>query len=73
MNPDNLAERGICALTTAGRRKAIQTYERRMATELRHPLFGYRASYRPTLEIQARLLAAVLEGDIAAYRPLTTR
>jgi CRISPR-associated protein Cas1 len=64
---------GAVALTTNGRRKAIQTYERRMATDLRHPLFGYRASYRRTLEIQARLLAAVLEGDIGRYRPLTTR
>ncbi len=44
-----------------------------MSTELRHPLFRYRASYRRTLEIQARLLAAVLVGDVPAYRPLTTR
>jgi CRISPR-associated protein Cas1 len=32
-------------------------------TELRHPLFRYRASYRRCLEIQARLLAAVLVSD----------
>ncbi len=70
---DFVERAGAVALTATGRRKAIQTYERRMATELRHPLFGYRASYRRTLEIQARLLAAVLEGDVAAYRPLTTR
>lgn len=70
---DFIERAGAVALTTTGRRKAVQTYERRMATELRHPLFGYRASYRRTLEIQARLLAAVLDGDIAAYRPLTTR
>jgi CRISPR-associated protein Cas1 len=70
---DFIERAGAVALTTSGRRKAIQTYERRMASELRHPLFAYRASYRRTLEIQARLLAAVLEGDIAHYRPLTTR
>jgi CRISP-associated protein Cas1 len=64
---------GGVALTDGGRRKAIRAYERRMATELRHPTFGYRASYRRTLEIQARLLAAVLVGDIPAYRSLTTR
>jgi CRISPR-associated protein Cas1 len=61
------------ALTAAGRRKLIATYERRVATELVHPLFKYRASYRRTLEIQARLLAAVLVGDIPQYRSLTTR
>ena len=50
-------------------RKLIAAYERRMATELRHPMFGYRASYRRTLEIQARLLAAALVGDVAATDP----
>jgi CRISPR-associated protein Cas1 len=70
---DFVARAGAVALTQRGRRKAIQTYERRMTTELRHPVFGYRTSYRRALEIQARLLAAVLVGDLAAYRPLTTR
>ena len=64
--------RGV-ALTNAGRRRVIAAYERRMRTELIHPVFRYRASYRRSLEIQARLLAAVLVGDLAEYRPLTTR
>jgi CRISPR-associated protein Cas1 len=70
---DFVKRAGGVALTDRGRRKAIAAYERRMATELRHPLFRYRASYRRCLEIQARLLAAVLVGDVPAYRPLTTR
>jgi CRISPR-associated protein Cas1 len=61
------------ALTPAGRRRVLATYERRMQEHLRHPVFGYRASYRRILEIQARLLAASLTGDVPAYRPLTTR
>jgi CRISP-associated protein Cas1 len=61
------------ALTNAGRRKVIAAYERRMRSQLTHPLFRYRASYRRSLEIQARLLAAVLVGDTDTYRPLTTR
>ncbi|MDW5592987.1 CRISPR-associated endonuclease Cas1 [Conexibacter stalactiti] len=61
------------ALTTAGRRKVIAAYERRVRTELRHPLFGYRTSYRRALETQARLLAAVLVGSAPPYRSLTTR
>jgi CRISPR-associated protein Cas1 len=70
---DFVKRAGGVALTDRGRRKAIAAYERRMATKLRHPLFRYRASYRRCLEIQARLLAAVLVGDVPAYRPLTTR
>lgn len=74
VGPDDFVRRaGGVALTARGRRKTIAAYERRMTQELRHPLFGYRASYRRCLEIQARLLAAVLVGDVPAYRPLTTR
>lgn len=70
---DFIERAGAVSLTATGRRKSIATYERRMTTKLRHPIFGYTASYRRTLEIQARLLAAVLSGDISSYRPLTTR
>ncbi len=71
--PDFITRAGGVALTDRGRRKVIAAYERRMKTELRHPIFHYRASYRRCLEIRARLLAAVLVGDIPAYRPVTTR
>jgi CRISPR-associated protein Cas1 len=70
---DFIARAGAVALTQEGRRRFTATYERRMRSKLRHPLFGYEASYRRTLEIQARLLASVLVGDAPAYRPLTTR
>jgi CRISPR-associated protein Cas1 len=70
---DFLTRAGAVALTSAGRRSVISAYERRLRTELTHPVFGYKASYRRTLEIQARLLAAALVGDSPDYRPLTTR
>ncbi len=71
---DDFVQRAMgTSLTASGRRKVIAAYERRMRTELRHPIFGYRASYRRSLEIQARLLGAVLMGDCPEYRPLTTR
>ena len=38
-----------------------------------HPLFEYRVSYRRLLEIQVRLLARVLEGEISAYPVFVTR
>jgi CRISPR-associated protein Cas1 len=70
---DFVRRAGAVALTPTGRKRLVATYERRMSTELRHPLFGYRASYRRSLEIRARLLAGFLAGDVPAYRPLTTR
>jgi CRISPR-associated protein Cas1 len=38
-----------------------------------HPLFEYRVSYRRLLEIQARLLARVIEGEIGSYPVFVTR
>lgn len=70
---DFISRAGAVSLTKRGRKQVIAAYERRMTAELKHPLFGYRASYRRTLEIQARLLAATLLGDVVDYRPLTTR
>ncbi len=70
---DFIRRASAVALTDRGRRSFVRAYERRMTTELRHPLFGYSASYRRGLEIQARLLAAALVGDVPAYRSLTTR
>lgn len=70
---DFIESRAGTALSSSGRRKFVASYERRMRDELRHPIFGYRASYRRTLEIQARLLAARVLGELHEYRPLTTR
>ena len=70
---DFVVSRAGAALTPIGRRKILAAYERRMSDELRHPVFGYRASYRRSLEIQARMLAARLVGELPEYRSLTTR
>jgi CRISPR-associated protein Cas1 len=64
---------GAVALTDAGRKKLIRAYERRVNVRLKHPLFGYEVTYRRAMELQARLLAAVVEGQLDEYRPLTTR
>ena len=44
-----------------------------MDTLVTHPLFEYRVSYRRLLEIQARLLGRVLEGEIGEYPVFLTR
>jgi len=64
---------GSVALTAAGRKGFFRAYELRMDTLATHPLFDYRVSYRRMLEIQARLLARVIEGEIGEYPVFTTR
>ncbi len=49
------------------RRAFIAAYERRLAQEVTHPVFGYRVSMRRLLEVQARLLARHLGGEIDDY------
>jgi CRISPR-associated protein Cas1 len=61
------------ALTPSGRRGFFQAYEARMDTLVTHPIFGYRVSYRRLLEVQARLLAKVLEGELDEYPAFITR
>ncbi len=61
------------ALTNDGRRRFIAAFERRLSHEVTHPLFGYRVSYRRLLELQARLLARHLLGEIPEYPQFTTR
>lgn len=64
---------GSVALTADGRKRFIATFDRRLGHEITHPLFGYRISYRRLLEVQARLLARFLLGEIPDYPNFTTR
>jgi len=61
------------ALTAGGRRSFFQAYEARMDTLVTHPNFGYRLSYRRLLEVQARLLARVISGELNEYVAFVTR
>ena len=60
---------GVFRLTMAGRKLFLQQFEQRMNTEIQHPIFGYKATYRRCLELQARLLAKYLLGESPVYRP----
>jgi len=70
---DFIRRMGTVALTPEGRRRFIDTYERRMSQEITHPVFGYQVSYRRILEVQARLLGRYLCGEIPEYPSFTTR
>lgn len=60
-------------LEPEGRKAFYRAYEQRMDTLVTHPLFEYRVSYRRLLEIQARLLARYMEGEITSYPVFVTR
>lgn len=47
-----------------GRKALLSAWGRRMRTRIQHPVFGYRCSYRRVLEVQARLLARHLLGEL---------
>lgn len=70
---DFLNVAGSVALTDDGRKRFITAFERRMSHEITHPVFGYRINYRRLLELQARLLARHLLGEISEYPNFTTR
>lgn len=61
------------ALTPGGRKKFFRAYEQRMDTLVTHPMFGYRVNYRRLLEIQTRLLARLLTGEMSEYPVFRTR
>lgn len=70
---DFVCRGGAVALTPAGRGAFLRAYERRMDELVSHPVFGYRISYRRVLEVQVRLLARHLSGELAEYPPFATR
>lgn len=60
-------------LTTEGRKRFFNAYEQRLGATIVHPVFDYQVSYRRALELQARLLAKTLTGEIEQYVPFMTR
>jgi len=70
---DFVSAGGGVALTSAGRKGFYRAYELRMDTLVTHPIFGYRVSYRRLLELQVRMLAKVLDGDVPKYPAFSLR
>jgi hypothetical protein len=55
------------SLKPHARKAFIAAYERRLDQDVTHPMFGYRVSMRRLIEVQARLLARHLDGEIKDY------
>jgi len=64
---------GICMMKEAARRTFLRQYEERKLTEFRHPIFNYKMTYRQSFEMQTRILAKTLKGEIEEYVPLLTK
>ena len=61
------------SIEAEARKKIVAEYERRMQTEIVHPIFGYKVSYRRVFDVQARLLARVLLGELKEYPVFISR
>ena len=66
-------EFGAWRLTDKGRRIFLSKFEERLNTEIRHPVFKYKATYRRCLELEVRLVAKWLMGEIPRYKPFVVR
>ena len=66
-------ELGSFRLKDGPRRTFLAKFEERLNSEIEHPIFKYKASYRRCIELQARLLGKALSGEIPAYPPFKVR
>ncbi len=67
------SEFGSYRLTTHGRKTFLTRLEDRFDQTITHPTFGYKVTYRRCLELQTRLLAKTLTGEISTYPPIIVR
>jgi CRISPR-associated protein Cas1 len=74
ISPNDFVSAGRAVnLSATGRKQFFQCFEQRMNSLITHPVFDYKVSYRRALELQFRILARVLTGEIPEYVPFLTR
>jgi CRISP-associated protein Cas1 len=61
------------AMSDSARRSFLQAWERRLDEVILHPVLENRLSYRRILEVQARLLAKTLTGELDSYPEFRVR
>jgi len=66
---DFIVELGAYRLKQERRKVFFTKFEERLNEEVIHPIFGYKATYRRCIELQARLVAKCLTGEIDEYPP----
>lgn len=63
----------VHSLTPEARKKFLVQYEERKQTEIQHPIFEYKATYQRCFELQARILAKCIQGELERYEPFVVR
>ena len=66
---DFVIELGAYRLKDEQRKVFFTKFEERLNEEVIHPLFGYKTTYRRCIELQGRLLAKCVTGEIEEYPP----
>lgn len=61
------------ALTPDGRKKVVRAFERRIQTQIKHPIFGYSVTWRRAIEVQARMMLGVIDGSQPSYKGIKVR
>ncbi|WP_414573186.1 type I-D CRISPR-associated endonuclease Cas1d [Nostoc sp. CCY 9925] len=61
------------SLTSEGRKIFLQQYAQKKQSQFKHPVFGRKCTYQEAFELQARLLAKYLMGEIEKYPPLVLK
>ena len=62
-----------CTFKDSGKRIFLQYYEKRLETLITHSIFDYKISYRRLLDVELRLFAKYLIGEIKEYNFFMTR
>ncbi|HEY6542933.1 MAG TPA: type I-D CRISPR-associated endonuclease Cas1d [Ktedonobacteraceae bacterium] len=74
LTPDNFVnELGAYRLKQEKHKILFTKFEERLNEEVHHPIFGYKTTYRRCIELQVRLLAKWLTGEIAEYPPFSIK
>jgi CRISP-associated protein Cas1 len=74
LEPDSFEpELNSYRMKDATRKLFLTKFEERMQEVVTHPVFEYKVTYRRCIELQARLLAKYLQGEIKQYIPFTVR
>ncbi|GET36596.1 type I-D CRISPR-associated endonuclease Cas1d [Microseira wollei] len=63
----------VVKLTETGCREFLKLYAQKKQTKFTHPVLGRKCTYQEAFELQARLLAKYLMGEIEKYTPLVMK
>jgi CRISPR-associated protein Cas1 len=70
---DFVVELGAYRLKDERRKVFFTKFEERLNEEVIHPIFGYKATYRRCIELQVRLAAKFITGEIDEYPPFLVK